>query len=81
MNTLEYFVTFWYILEYSRIKWNDNDLEYSIISWSILEYSKIFQNIPKYYRIFPLESCSRAVLYMDIGVRDKDRDRGKIKVE
>ena len=53
MNTLEYFVTFWYILEYSRIKWNDNDLGYSIISWSILEYSQIFT----------LESCSRAVLY------------------
>ena len=29
-----------------------------------LEYSKIFQNIPKYSRIFTLESCSRAVLYV-----------------
>ena len=44
--TLKYFVTFWNILEYSKIKWNNNYLEYSIISWSILEYSKIFQNIP-----------------------------------
>ena len=61
LNTLEYFVTFWNILEYSRIKWNNNYLEYSIISWSILEYSKIFKNIQKYSKIFPLESCSRAV--------------------
>ena len=42
---------------YSRIKWNNNDLEYSI---NILEYFGIFHNIPKYSRIFPLESCSRA---------------------
>ena len=48
LNTSEYFVTFWHILEYSRIKWNKIDLEYSMISWSILEYSTIFHNIPKY---------------------------------
>ena len=63
LNTLEYIVTFCNILEYSRIKWNNNDLEYSIISWSILEYSIIFQSIPKYSRISPLESCSRAVSF------------------
>ena len=57
LNTLEYFVTFWYILEFSRIKWNDNDLGYSIISWPV------FWNIHKYSQIFTLESCSRAVLY------------------
>ena len=55
LNTLEDFVTFWYILEYSRIKWNDNDLGYSIISWSILEYSQIFTNIHKYSQIFTLK--------------------------
>ena len=58
LNIFEYFRIFCnilvYILEYSRIKWNDNDLGYSLISWSILEYSQIFT----------LESCSRAVLYM-----------------
>ena len=66
------------ILEYSRIFSNIceyfwlflNTLEYFVTFWNILEYCKIFWNIPKYstifQNIFPLESCSRAVLYMYI---------------